>query len=221
VRRIVCPPAAGVASALGLLIAPARIDRVTTVAQPLDAVDWSALEAAYKALEADAAGVIAETGFDPAAARITRLADMRYVGQGFEVVVTLPPGPYAADSAPVLLEAFESTYRQTFSRTPPDVVAEIINIRVSLRAEVPGESAQFAAGAAEQAGCAQTGTRPVRFPENDGFVETAVYDRSRLRPGDRFTGPAVVEEAESTLIVGPGGEARVDDAGNLIVELPS
>lgn len=221
VRRIICPPAAGVASALGLLIAPARIDRVATVAKRLDSIDWPALEAAYRALETDAASVIAETGFDPAAARITRLADMRYVGQGFEVVVTLPPGPYTADSAAMMLDAFETSYRRTFSRTPPDVVAEIINIRVSLRADVPGERAEFATGAAGQTGGAQTGSRPVRFPENNDFVDTAVYDRARLRPGDTFTGPAVVEEAESTLIIGPGGEARVDDAGNLIVELPS
>jgi N-methylhydantoinase A len=221
VRRLICPPAAGVASALGLLIAPARIDRVATVAKRLDAVDWSELEAAYKTLEDDAASVIAETGFDPAAARVTRLADMRYVGQGFEVVVTLPPGPYGPESKSVLLDAFESAYRQTFSRTPPDVVAEIINIRVSLRAEVPGEGAQFTTAATDAAGGAQTGSRPVRFPENPDFIDTAVYARNRLRPGDSFTGPAVVEEAESTLIVGPGARAHVDDAGNLIVELPS
>ncbi len=121
----------------------------------------------------------------------------------------------------MMLEAFEASYRQTFSRTPPDVVAEIINIRVSLRADVPGERAEFATGPAGETGGAQTGSRPVRFPENDDFVETAVFDRARLRPGDTFTGPAVVEEAESTLIIGPGAAARVDDAGNLIVELPS
>lgn len=220
VKRLICPLAAGVASALGLLIAPARIDRVVTVASRLDAMDWPKLEAAFRALEEDAARVIAETGFDPATARITRLADMRYVGQGFEVVTTLPDGPYESGSAPSLLDAFEETYRRTFSRTPPDVSAEIINIRVSLRADVPGELAGFAA-VSESGGVAETpATRPVRFPENDDYVDTAVYDRANLRPGDTFSGPAVIEEAESTLVVGPGAAVRVDMEGNLLVDLP-
>jgi N-methylhydantoinase A len=220
VRRLICPLAAGVASALGLLIAPARIDRVVTVASRLDTMDWPRLEAAYMELEADAAKVIEETGFDPATARISRLADMRYIGQGFEVVTELPSGPYDARSAPALLDAFEETYRRTFSRTPPDVNAEIINIRVSLRADVPGDGVGFTAGNDDTDGAQATKTRPVRFPENDDYVETTVYDRARLRPGESFDGPAVVEESESTLIIGPGSTVTVDKDGNLLVELP-
>ncbi len=220
VKRLICPLAAGVASALGLLIAPARIDRVVTIASRLDEMDWPRLETAYKELEADAAKVIEETGFDPSTARITRLADMRYIGQGFEVVTELPGGPYDANTAPALLDAFEETYRRTFSRTPPDVNAEIINIRVSLRADVPGDGVGFTSGNADTDDAQETKTRPVRFPENDDYVETAVFDRAQLRPGETFNGPAVVEESESTLIIGPGSKVTVDKDGNLLVELP-
>ena len=220
VRRLICPLAAGVASALGLLIAPARIDRVVTVASRLDAMDWPRLEASYKELEADAAKVIAETGFDPTAARTTRLADMRYVGQGFEVVTTLPDGPYDAGSRQELMNAFEDTYRRTFSRTPPDVNAEIINIRVSLRADVPGEGVGFTAVGDAEDGAKTHASRPVRFPENDDFVDTPVHNRAQLRPGQSFDGPAVIEESESTLIVGPGSRVTVDPDGNLLVDLP-
>ncbi len=220
VRRLICPLAAGVASALGLLIAPARIDRVVTIASGLEDMDWPRLEAAYRELEADASKVIEETGFDPAAARITRLADMRYIGQGFEVVTTLPDGPYDAGSAQVLLDAFEDTYRRTFSRTPPDVSAEIINIRVSLRADVPGESVGFTSASVPGGETRARESRPVQFPELDDYTETAVYDRAQLRPGERLDGPAVIEENESTLIVGPGAVVQVDADGNLMVELP-
>lgn len=220
VKRLICPLAAGVASALGLLIAPARIDRVVTIASRLDGMDWQRLEASYKELEADAAKVIEETGFDPAAARITRLADMRYIGQGFEVVTSLPDGPYDASSAQTLLDAFEDTYRRTFSRTPPDVNAEIINIRVSLRADVPGDGVGFTAAGDATGDSDIRQTRPVRFPENDDFVDTTVFNRAQLRPGQNFDGPAVIEENESTLIVGPGSKIQVDEDGNLIVELP-
>ena len=220
VKRLICPLAAGVASALGLLIAPARIDRVATITSRLEGMDWQRLEASYKELEADAAKVIEETGFDPATARIARLADMRYIGQGFEVVTALPDGPYDASSTQALLDAFEDTYRRTFSRTPPDVNAEIINIRVSLRADVPGDGVGFTASGEAAGDGATHQTRPVRFPENDDYVDTTVFNRAQLRPGQNFDGPAVIEESESTLIVGPGSKIQVDEDGNLIVELP-
>ena len=85
-KRLIVPPAAGVASAVGLLIAPASADRVATVAERLDRLDWPAFEARFQALQTDAGAVIAETGADPATATITRRADIRYVGQAFELV---------------------------------------------------------------------------------------------------------------------------------------
>jgi N-methylhydantoinase A len=216
-KRVLCPVAAGVASALGLLIAPARIDRVTTVAVPWDAIDWTALEAEYRALEKDAAAVIAETGLDAEAAEVTRLADMRYVGQGFEVVVTLPAGPYGASSADAIERAFTDTYRRTFSRTPPEGKIEIINIRVSLRAHVPGPGIAFTVP--EGGSVEPKAMRKVYFPEAGDFVETNVYDRAALPAGIKIDGPAIVEEAESTLVVGPNATMHADATGNLIVDL--
>ena len=164
--------------------------------------------------------MIKETGFDPDEAARTRMADMRFVGQGFEIVVELPPGPYLASSADALREAFEDCYRETFGRPPPDVEPEIINIRVSLVAEVPGGAGVgSAAGAGSDA--EPKNTRPVYFPEAKDYVETAVYDRATLGPGAAFQGPAVIEEAESTLIVGPGATVAADENGNLIVDLPA
>jgi N-methylhydantoinase A len=216
-KRVLCPVAAGVASALGLLIAPARIDRVTTVAVQWDAIDWTALEAEYRALETDAASVIAETGLDAEAAEVTRLADMRYVGQGFEVVVTLPAGPYSAASADAIEQAFTDTYRRTFSRTPPEGKIEIINIRVSLRASVPGPGIAFSVP--EGGTVEPKATRKVYFPEAGAFVETNVYDRAALPVDVKVEGPAIVEEAESTLVVGPNATMHADATGNLIVDL--
>src|SRR5699024_5668720 len=89
-------------------------------------------------LEADAKAIVAETGLPANSAHVQRLADIRYVGQAFEVVVELPPGPYTAASASVLTEAFEHSYIEKFTRTPPSVPVEIINIRVTVTADVPG-----------------------------------------------------------------------------------
>jgi N-methylhydantoinase A len=219
IGRIVCPPAAGVASALGLLLAPAKVDRMATLAVRLDAVDWAGLEAAYGALETEAREVIAETGLDGAAAKVERLADMRCVGQAFEIVVPLPAGPYATGAAEGFVAAFEESYLEKFTRTPPPVPVEIVNIRSSLSAEVP-ESELGRRLVAGGGGEALKGHRPVYFPEFDGRAETPVYDRYALGIGDAFEGPAIVEERESTLVVGPGGRFDVRDSGNIVVTLP-
>ncbi|MEC7302786.1 MAG: hypothetical protein VXV97_09540 [Pseudomonadota bacterium] len=95
---------------------------------------------------------------------------------------------------------------------------EIINIRVSMKADVPG--VEVTADAAGVVTDPKAGSRPAYFPENGAFVETTVYNRNAMTPGYRFEGPAIVEESESTLILGPGAQARVDDQLNLIVDLP-
>jgi N-methylhydantoinase A len=216
-KRLIVPPAAGVASAVGLLIAPARVDRVASVVAELDMLDWPAFEARFAGLEAEARDLIAGTGLDPAAARIERLADVRYVGQAFEVVVTLPPGPYAEASKPALIAAFEAAYIAKFTRTPPAVPVEIINIRTAVSVEVPGERPRSAVSAS---GTPQPNARRrVYFPEASGYVETPVYDRADLPAGFTFAGPAVIEEAASTLIVGPSGKAWVAEDGNIVVDL--
>ncbi|MBI4084052.1 MAG: hydantoinase/oxoprolinase family protein [Candidatus Lambdaproteobacteria bacterium] len=220
--RVVCPPSAGVASALGLLMAPARVDRVATVAGALAGLDWAEFEAQYRRLEAEARAVIHETGLPAESVRVQRLADLRYQGQAFELVVGLPPGPYGPESLGPIARAFEAEYLRTFARLPPGVPIECVNVRVSVRAAIPGSGlALTAAGAGPGArGSPLKGSRPAYFPESGGYTATAVYDRYRLRPGETYAGPAVVEERESTVVLGPGSRFALDDAGNLIVAMP-
>ena len=222
IAQVICPPAAGVASALGLLVAPARVDRVATVGIRLDRGDCRDLEAAFRRLEDEARAVLAEGGLALARATFNRLADGRFMGQGFDLVVPLPDGPYdgpdVEQTRKRLQAAFEAAYREKFSLTPPDVPVEFINVRVAARAPVAG-SGVVVRGRADRAGDAVKARRPVYFAEAGGFVETTVYDRSRLVVGDSFAGPAVVEEEGSTLVVGPGGTARVAQTGNVVLTL--
>ncbi|MEX2644066.1 MAG: hydantoinase/oxoprolinase family protein, partial [Acetobacterales bacterium] len=146
ISRLICPRAAGVASAVGLLMAPARIDRVATVAQRLDRLDGDAFERVFAGLEKDAAAVIAETGLDPKTATVQRLADIRYVGQGFELVVELPPGPYGDGSCDAIVAAFESDYLEIFSQTLQGVPVEVINVRVAMSAPAADAPVGLVAG---------------------------------------------------------------------------
>jgi N-methylhydantoinase A len=227
-RQVICPPAAGVASALGLLVAPARVDRVATVGLRLDRDSPATLEAAFRRLEDEARGVMADTGLKLESATVKRLADGRFLGQGFDLVVDLPDGPYdGSDAARArLTAAFETAYREKFALTPPDVPIEFINIRVAVRAPVSTEAAVGVPGetparrATGERRDAVKGTRAAYFLESRGLVDTTVYDRARLSAGDEVRGPAVVEEEGSTLVIGPGGVARVAASGNLVVTLP-
>jgi N-methylhydantoinase A len=219
--RVICPPSAGVASALGLLVAPARVDRVATVGLRLDRDDVGTLETAFRRLEDEARAVLADTGLPLETATVRRLADGRFLGQGFDLVVALPDGPYDAGEATRrrLSAAFEDAYREKFSLTPPDVPVEFLNVRVAVRAPVAGADVVVKGPIGGDTGGAVKGARPAYFPEAGGFVETAVYDRYRLRAGDELAGPAVVEEEGSTLVVGPGARAVVAASGNIVLSL--
>jgi N-methylhydantoinase A len=218
---VICPPSAGVASALGLLVAPARVDRVATVGARLDTGGLASLEVAFRRLEDEARAVMADTGLKLETATVKRLADGRFLGQGFDLVVELPDGPYddGAPSRKKLTAAFESAYREKFALTPPGVAVEFLNIRVSARAPVSGSEVVLQGRKGMGAAAALKGKRPAYFSEAGGFVETAVYDRYRLGVGDELEGPAVLEEEGSTLVVGPGATARVAPTGNIVLTL--
>jgi N-methylhydantoinase A len=210
-----------VASALGLLVAPARVDRVATVGIRLDEGSIAALEAAFARLEEEARAVMAETGLKLESTTVQRLADGRFLGQGFDLVVPLPPGPYedSASGRAALRGAFETAYRDKFALTPPGVPVEFINVRVAVRAPVSGSEVVLAGPRGGGARAARKGTRRAYFPGAGGWVETEVYDRYRLGVGDELDGPAVVEEEGSTLVVGPGATARVAESGNIVMTL--
>ena len=214
--RLIVPFAAGVASALGLLLAPARVDRVATIARDLDQIVWADLEAAFARLENDARTVLAATIPDPAAATILRLADIRYVGQASELVVSLPAGPYTSASRSALLHAFEASYLAAFTRTPPSTQVEIINVRLSASAATRDSALPIGAPPPVAAPVLK-GSRPVYFPEFQEYRATHVYDRYALAADQTFDGPAIVEERESTLVIGPGASFRQLATGNIMV----
>ena len=214
IARLICPPSPGVASAWGLLVAPARVDRVRAIDFAVPHGELAALEAVFTALEQDARQVVAGTAGD--APHVQRLADGRYVGQGFALVVKLPPGPYTDESArAAMTAAFETEYVRKFARFPPDVALEFVAARVSVRTAAHDGGM----GSPSSGGGAVKAHRPAWFAETGGFVDTPVHDRARLGAGDAFTGPALVEDPGSTLVVGPGAQCRVTAGRSIVVDL--
>ncbi|MCW8087373.1 hydantoinase/oxoprolinase family protein [Sabulicella glaciei] len=204
IGRVVCPPGAGVGSTIGMLMAPARVDRVASFNRALAHTDWTEVDRTLAMLQADAEEVVRASGADLAQSRLRKLADMRYVGQGSEITVVLPE-PLSTDG---VLEAFEVAYRRLFGRTPPGAAVQFVALRLSVAAPMPGAGAalRLETHAAE---ATLKGRRPVYFPEAGGTLETPVYDRYALPAGAQLEGPAVFEENESTFVVGPGARIRV------------
>jgi N-methylhydantoinase A len=191
---------------------------VATVARSLDAVSWPDLEALFASLEDQVTAILLKTLPEAGQPHLQRLADIRYVGQASELVVALPPGPYTVGTRAALMSAFEASYIAAFRRTPPTNRVEIINVRVSgTLAADSGVDPDLAA--ADSAATRPQRTRAVYFPEYREHRPTPVFDRAALRPGQRLTGPAIIEEASSTLVVGSDSTILVTDGGNIVVEV--
>jgi N-methylhydantoinase A len=218
ITKLVCPPGAGVASALGLLMAPARVDRVATIASALGKLDWAAFESAYARLERDALAVLSATLPSNQSIRAERAADLRFVGQGFEVVTPLPPGPYAEGSAGAIRQAFEESYKRIFGFVPPGGEVEAINIRVALSAAASSDELVVPDSAVAGAASSK-GKRAAWSGESAKYVEMPVYERAALGRGARIVGPAIIEEASSTLVLPRDATATVHASGSLLVEL--
>ena len=213
VTRVVCPPGAGAGSTIGMLMAPARVDRVASYAAPLGSADMKALDRTFADLETEALGVLRLTGADIAGRAIKRLADMRYIGQGSEITVTMP-SPLTEAS---VRTAFEAAYKALFARVPPGAAIQFVAVRLSVSAPMPGTGGKLDLARAGSAK-AEKGTRPVFFPDQNKTMQTKVWDRYALAPGVSIEGPAVFEEDESTFIVGPNATARLLADGSILAE---
>ena len=214
---LIAPNGAGVGSAFGLLVAPLAFDFVRSAYSRLDSLDWGLANALLAEMAQEGRTVLESSGVTPSDISYQGSADMRYVGQGHEVSVPLPGRTLSERDSSMIESAFGQVYRALYARKGPDVPLEVINWRVVASGPQPKMDFKLALGAST-GDAAVKGSRLAYFPENSCFVETPVYDRYLLSPAATFSGPAIVEERESTLIVGPRGQARVDGHFNVIVE---
>jgi N-methylhydantoinase A len=182
-----------------------------------------ALEQTFAALEADARASLAPLAETFGPIRLTRQADGRFVGQGFNLSVVLPEGPYAGsqdseqDMRAQLVAAFEAGYREKFGRTPPDVPVELVNLRVA--ADAPPRTRFVPEALAEGPAPGPKALRQVYFKEAGGFLSTPIYERSTLLAGFAAPGPLLIEDASSSLVIGPKGQVEQLASGNLIIRI--
>ncbi|MEC9153904.1 MAG: hydantoinase/oxoprolinase family protein, partial [Pseudomonadota bacterium] len=217
-KRLIVPLGAGVTSALGFLVAAPAIDYVRSYVSRLEQLDWDHLNGLFAEMEDEALAMLTDAGARPDEITMTRSADMRHIGQGFEISVSIPSGSLSEGSLDPIRESFFNSYQKLFERTVRDVPTEAMSWRLAASAPIPNISLDFS-GQTSDASEKLKGSRQVYFPET-GFTDCTVYDRYALRSGDKLKGPAVIEERESTTVIGPGGSASVDKYLSLICDLP-
>jgi N-methylhydantoinase A len=218
VGEVIFPRGAGVASAIGMLVAPRGVEYTRSLIAPLDALDWPAVAAAIAELGERGRAVLREADLRDDEIALELAADMRYVGQGFEVTVALDAGIPSRRDVAAMRRAFDVQYEKRFGRNLGNLPVEAVSWRV--RVVAPPAVTEVRFGEAVAGGDAVViERRPAYFEECGGFVETPVYARASLAAGTVIAGPALIEEAESTAVIGPNGEITVDGFGNLIMRL--
>jgi N-methylhydantoinase A len=213
---VISPLGAGVGSTFGLLAAPLAFDFARSARGRLDELDWTFANTLLGEMADEGRVLLQRSGLAPSELSYQRSAEMRYVGQGHEVSVPLPDGRLGPQHLPVITEHFECVYQTLYGRKGPDVPLEVVNWRVV--AGGPPPSVDFRLPMGEAGAGARKGTRKAYIPEETRFIDVPVFDRYALAPGETVRGPAIVEERESTLVVGPRGRARVDGHANVVVE---
>lgn len=217
IGTVIVPPLAGNLSAFGLLVSDARHDFVQTMVRSVSELDYDRINEAYRSLEEKGVAQLAAERFRPSDMYIVWSADLRYEGQSYELNVEidrkerLGPGDIAQAVA-----RFHALHQKFYAYSSEAEMVEFVNLRVTAVGRTPPVTLReepLVSGGPERA---FKGRRPVYF-EGSGFVDTPVYERDLLLPGQEINGPAVIEETLSSTLLTPGTRCTVDAYRNLVI----
>ena len=211
VGRVLIPQAPGHFSAWGMLMTDPMQDFIqTTLLASIDA-NAGRVEEIFAGMTAGARRFIAEAGYPAGAIQVERSLDMRYLGQEHTVRVPLSG---ELDGLTRANDQFHQLHERAYTFRL-DSAIEIVNFHVV--ATVPTRKPELTAFGASGGDGRPKGRRVVDYDE-DGHLESDIYERSRLRPGEPIPGPAIIEEPAATTVVYPGMSARMDEIGNILIE---
>ncbi len=216
IADVLIPASAGVGSAVGFLRAPIAFEVVRSRFARLSTFDPAAINAMFEEMATEATDVV-KLGAGSAPITISRSADMRYAGQGHEILVELPDGPFTKDSVAELQKRFDAGYRALFNRVIPALDIEVVGWILKAEAPAPGtsrpEQSEDASARDREAVRSDQADRKMFDPHRREFADVPVYARSALTPGQSIQGPAVIAEDETTTIVTSGFTATLDPSG--------
>jgi len=210
IDRVLVPSGAGVGSAIGFLRAPVGYEVVRSLYQRFSSFDVAAVNALLADMVREAETVVAAGSFGAPTTQ-TRIAFMRYVGQGHEIPVALPPHTLAQADVPAIRAAYDTAYSRFYDRPVPGSDVEIMSYAVIVATIAEAPSAAAMAPLASHPLPART--QSVRDSTTGELADWAVFDRAALAPGAMLRGPAVIAEDETSTLVGPGWSAAINAHG--------
>ena len=218
---VVVPPYPGIAAAMGLLATDMVYEYVATTYQRLSRLDATALQRRFEELEALAATQLADDDIDPTNVQIQRIAECRYLGQGYELRVDAPSGAIDDAWAEKVRADFHDIHEREYSRRFEESDIEIPNIRVRGIGLTPAlRTPEIAQGDdSPDAALRHEGSAWFRVGGGLQQVPTRYYERAALKAGNRLVGPAIVTQYDSTTVIPPGLAAHVDRFGNIVIAI--
>lgn len=218
IPRVIIPLGSGVASALGLLASIPKYTQVRSYVTILDEkINVNQINEIIKEMETEGIAVMEKAGCKPEEIFCYRKVEMRYLGQLLELEVDMPSGVIELDDVYRLKSAFREKYYRTYGYVErEEKEIQTVNWKVS----VFGRSSDFTMPKIKNRGSMEASEKPSQqayFPEENGYVNVRVFERSLLPAGAEIKGPAIIQERESTTVLPPGNTLTVDEYGNLII----
>jgi N-methylhydantoinase A len=202
---------------LGLLWADLRADFSTTARKNLNSENITDLQTMLDRLEKDGAQWLGKEKVPVGRRVLMRSADMRYPLQNYEINVTLPMGPINASWLKRACDAFHAAHQRLYSYCDRGEQVQLVNLRVAAIGQTEHTKPRLLERGPANPKAAQKSERKVRFQESNDVQTSPIYERDRLLAGNEVTGPAVIEQADSTTLVPPSFKALVDPHGRLIM----
>ncbi|WP_394972642.1 hydantoinase/oxoprolinase family protein [uncultured Croceitalea sp.] len=216
-KRLIIPVGAGVTSALGFLVSPVASEKIHSHIMELNRIDWKEVNSFLTDMTNDGYAFLEQSGIAKKDAIVNRVVEMRYAGQGHEITIELPEGELNESCIAEIEKRFIKEYEFRYNRSIEGMAMEMVTWRVVVQGPTPEMKVkQFSTGVAAED--AYKGTRKVYFEET-GYLDCPVYDRYALKPHEKFDGPAIIEETESTTVVGVNSSVQVDNDKNIIIDL--
>ncbi|MDH4011360.1 MAG: hydantoinase/oxoprolinase family protein, partial [Desulfobacterales bacterium] len=218
--RVMVPPLAGVGSALGFFTAPVAFDLTRSHREALDDADFKQIEQLFEALEKEGAAILQEAEKDQKII-FERTVMMRFVGQGAETDLTIDNKPFDQWKKEEIRALFDAVYQKLYGRTYPETPVEFVTFKV--RASLPERPFRIPPlkNTGKSIADCLKGERQAFSLIKKEYIPYQVFDRFKLFAGASLNGPAIIEEKESTIIVGEDAKASVDEYGFVWIDLNS
>ena len=218
IRRILVSKLASGLCAYGQIISDVKYNYMAPAPVRLEGAAAAArLDGLFQGLETRGVADLARDGFDRDRISIRRSLDMRYVGQVHECTVDIDPFPLDEAALERLKAAFHARHEELYTYSEPQSVVEVVNVESAILGQVD-RPRRMVIARGKGAGQAQSGTRPMIFTADGTRRETPVYAGAALGAGDSVTGPAVIEEVTTTIVIEPGWTAELHESGVYVLD---